>query len=454
MSKLTNSKEISIENLYDLHSTGRIYHDISFNRIKAGAWDDKNKKDYINSIYDTRIFSLIVLVDVESCLAFNKLIGDEAGIEYFEKCKKNGYIYVILDGSNRLGCINDYIAGEFNIIQNKVIYDQTRINLKSKHLLVSFVTSSTKTQLHDDVIRLNSGASWNQQERRNAMDVAIANFVRNVSIGNYKKYVGGKVKSINVKRMQDQELIANCVSLVHSGVFTSSIGLTTLYNLPESVIKTETYKLVETYLNILFDMIGKKGSMKFSKAFFLYMFALIKELDMEGYSIKPNKSKQFFDDLADKWAELDNDEKTLYLALDRGQSYTWKNLMGFIPLEYNQKISVLLSFVYDSLMECIEPKKISSKRSINTATDSKVRYDIAKRDECRVRINGKIGNEWFDPARISEEYQTFKLHEILKSSDIHVDHILALKGPSAGEDDITNMELTTAAYNNWKRAKV
>ena len=117
MSKLTNSKEISIENLYDLHSTGRIYHDISFNRIKAGAWDDKNKKDYINSIYDTRIFSLIVLVDVESCLAFNKLIGDEAGIEYFEKCKKNGYIYVILDGSNRLGCINDYIAGEFNIIQ-------------------------------------------------------------------------------------------------------------------------------------------------------------------------------------------------------------------------------------------------------------------------------------------------------------------------------------------------
>jgi hypothetical protein len=453
MLKETNVKEWSFEQLHDLHVNGKIFHDISFNRIQAGAWDASRKKGYIQSVYDNRIYTLIVLVSVDSCLGYAKMINDKASIDYFSKCKKNGYEFVILDGSNRIGCIEEYLNGEFNIIENKSIKDVSRTELKAKYLPISLVTKATKKQLHEDAINLNSGAAWNAQEKRNAIDVEVANQVRAISIGDYKTYIGGKIDGVNVKRMQDQELIANCLNLLQFGKFTNSSGLDTLYFLDESEIKSETYDKLKSLSFLLFSMLKNKTKMKFKKSFYLYSFALLNELSESGYTLKDKELMNFFNQLADKWVELDNDTKTLYYSAERGQSYTWKNLMGFIPLEFEQKISILLDFVYSTLMNCLDTK-ISNKRAIKTGADSKVRYDIAKRDKCKVRVNGKINGVWFNPEKAGEEYQVFQLHEIIKSSNINVDHIIALNGPNKGQDNIDNMELATFEYNNWKRAKV
>lgn len=449
----TNVNEFTFEQLHDLHVNGKIFHDISFNRIQAGAWDVARKKGYIKSIYDDRIYTLIVLVHVESCLSYAHLINDKISIDYFTKCKKNGYEYVILDGSNRIGCIEEYLNGIFDIVENKTRKDVKRTELKAKYLPISLVTKATKKQLHEDAINLNSGAAWNAQEKRNAIDAKIANVVRNISVGDYKVFVGTKIDSVNVKRMQDQELIANCLNLLHFGCFTNSSGLDTLYFLDETEIKDETYNLLESFSSILFSMFKNKNKMKFKKSFYLYMFALIKELSETGYSIKDKELMNFFNGIADKWSDLDNDKNTLYYSSDNDQSYLWKNLMGFIPLEYDQKVSVLLDFVYSNLMNCLE-SKTSNKRVIKTGADSKIRFDIAKRDNNRVRINGMINGVWFNPEKAGEEYQEFLLHEIIKSSNINVDHIVALNGPNKGQDHIDNMELTTFDYNNWKRAKV
>lgn len=449
----TNVQEWSFEELHLLHQQGKIYHDISFNRIQAGAWDKADKKSYIQTIYSKRIYSLVVLVDVDSCLAYSTIINDSVSIEYFTKCKRDGYRYVILDGSNRIGCIEEYLKGDFNIINNKVIYDSTRTLLKSQYLPIALVTKATKKQLHEDAILLNSGKEWNSQEKRNAMDVIIAKFVRDISIGIYKKNVGNKIVNVNVKRMGDQELIAQCVFLLQFGKFTNSGGLDTLYYLQESKIKKDTYSKVQLHLNMLFNMFSLKNGMKFKKAFFLYTFALLSELHETGYTIRQDRMKNFFDDLADKWVELDDDTTTLYFSPEREQSYTWNNLMGFVALEYNQKVSVLLDFVYSNLMNSLERVK-NHERIIDTSTDSKIRYELAKRDGCRVRINGQINGIWFNPEKAGEEYQEYRLHEVIKSSNINVDHKLALKGPNKGEDSIDNMELTTFDYNNWKRAKI
>lgn len=453
MLKETNVKEWTYEQLHDLHVNGKIFHDISFNRIQAGAWDPARKKGYIQSVYDNRIFTLIVLVSVESCLGYAKIINDKASIDYFTKCKKNGYEFVILDGSNRIGCIEEYLNNDFSIVENKSIKDAKRTELKAKYLPISLVTKATKKQLHEDAINLNSGAAWNAQEKRNAIDVEVANQVRGISIGEYKSYIGAKIDSVNVKRMQDQELIANCLNLLQFGKFTNSGGLDTLYFLDESEIKDETYDKLKELSSVLFSMFKNKTKMKFKKSFYLYLFALINELNESGYCVKDNELTNFFNHLADKWSELDNDNKTLYYSAEREQSYTWKNLMGFIPLEYDQKISILLDFVYSSLTHCLEIK-VSNKRAIKTGADSKVRFDIAKRDNCEVRVNGQINGVWFNPEKAGEEYQTFQLHEIIKSSNINVDHIIALNGPNKGKDSIDNMELATFEYNNWKRAKV
>ncbi len=183
------------------------------------------------------------------------------------------------------------------------------------------------------------------------------------------------------------------------------------------------------------------------------MFALLKELEDVGYRVIESEKMNFFNSLADTWVDLDNDDKTLYFSPVKEQAYIWKNLMGVISIEYGQKVSVLLEFVYSNLMKCIENIP-NNKRVIKTGADTKIRYDIAKRDNCKVRVNGLINGVWFNPENVDIEYVEYPLHEILKSTNINVDHILALQGPSEGSDHIDNMECTTSDYNNWKRAKI
>jgi hypothetical protein len=450
----TNVREWTIEELHELHSKKKIFHDISFNRIQAGAWDISRKKGYIGSVYGNRIYTLIVLVHIESCLAHAKNINDELSIGYFEKCIKNGYEYVILDGSNRIGSIEQYLNGDFDIVQNKTRKDINRTEFKAKYIPISIVRASSKKQLHLDAIDLNSGVSWNGQEKRNAIDAKIAEFVRNISIGQYKQCVGGKLDGVNLKRMGEQELIANCLNLLQFGKYTGNKGLDQLYNLKDRDILNETYNKLDCLLTTQHNMFKNKNKMKFKKSFYLYLFALLKELDAAGYRVSQGELMNFFNSIADKWSDLDNDGKTLYFSSEKEQSYTWKNLMGFIPLEYGQKVAVLLDYVYSNLMKCIEPLPINNKRILKTSADSKIRYDIAKRDNCRVRINGIINGIWFNSEKTDEEYIEYPLHEILKSSDINVDHIISLNGPNKGSDDIHNMELTTFEYNNWKRAKI
>jgi hypothetical protein len=449
----TNVREWTYELLHDMHTNGKILHDIAFNRIQAGAWDMARKKGYIQSVYDDRIYTLIVLVHVESCLAHAKNITDAISIDYFSKCKKNGYEYVILDGSNRIGCVEEYLNNSFDIIDNKTRKDIKRTGLKAKYLPISLVTKATKKQLHEDAINLNSGASWNGQEKRNAIDAKVANVVRNISIGKYKDNVGTKIASLNVKRMGDQEIIANCLYYLQYGKFTNPVGLDVLYYLDDKQISDETYKQLDAFSSIMFEMFKNKSKMKFKKSFYLYLFATIKELDNAGFAITSTGLMDFFNGLADKCIELDEDDVTLYYSPEKKQRYTWENLMGFIALEYEQKISVLLEFIYSNKMNCLESKK-NNKRTIDTGANSKVRFDIAKRDNCKVRVNGKINGIWYNPEKAGEEYIEYLLHEVIKSSDINVDHIIALNGPNKGEDCIDNMELATAGYNNWKRAKV
>jgi hypothetical protein len=453
MLQQTNLREWTIEKLDELHQSNKIFHDIAFNRIQAGAWDIGRKRGYIESLYKCNIVTLIVLAHIDSCLAHATNIGDEVSIEYFTMCKKNGYEYVILDGSNRIGAIKEYLNSIFDLITNKTRKDIKRTEFKGKYIGISLITKSTKAELHTHAIDLNSGVSWNGQEKRNALDAKISKFIRSISIGEYAECVGTKIDSINVKRMGEQELIANCLYYLQYGKFTNQTGLDSLYNLNDNQISNETYKELEAFSYTMFGMFKNKNKMKFKKSFYLYMFALLKVLDSDGFEIVESESMNFFNSLADAWIELDSDNTTLYYSDEKKQSYTWSNLMGFISLETNQKISILLNFVYTNKQNCLAPKR-NNKRVIDTGSNSKVRYDIAKRDGCKVRVNGKINGVWFNPDNIDEEYIVYLLHEVIKSSDINVDHILSLNGPSKGEDSIHNMELATADYNKWKRAKI
>ena len=252
--------------------------------------------------------------------------------------------------------------------------------------------------------------------------------------------------------MDEQELLAMAFNYLHSGLFGKQTDLDKLYKLEDSKIETKSYNKFKKITNILFSMFEAKSKMKFKKSFFLYMFAVINELDDDGYELKSDETMNFFNSMADEWAILDNDSETQYLVESREQEYTWKNLMGFVDLEKEQKLSVLLNIVYSKLSNTFKEKS-QKERKINTSTSGKVRFDLAIRDKNMVRVNGMVNGVWYDTSDRTE-YQEFRLHEIIKSSNVHVDHISALHGPNDGTDSFDNLELTTAGYNLWKSNKV
>lgn len=451
VSNNTNIGELTFEELYQLHMDNKIYHDIQFNRIQAGAWDKHRKIAYITSVYDADIYSLIVLVDVDSCLAYARTVSDKVSISYYEKCKKNGYVYVILDGSNRIGSITEYLSNKFKIIKNGTEYDVSRIQFKSRSLPLSLVTRASKPKLHKLAIDLNSGENWNPQEKRNAQDKIISRLIRDTSISIYKTHIGNKISDVKVKRLGDQEILAQCLNHLQTDRFGGKSELDKLYDLDDGGVTQTTMTRFNNIFDIMCSMFGTKRNIKYRRSYFLYLFAVLNELKNAGFEINETHLMNFFNDLADEYERLYGDVTTTYYSPSKEQDYVWKNLMSSIDFEKEQKMAVLMTIVYSKLQSYLKSVKKSS-RIIKTKPTSYVRYQIALRDDCRVRVNGCVNGQWFNPNDINVEYQTFKLHELVLSNKVHVDHIISLN--KGGDDDISNMEFTLSEYNLWKSDKI
>ena len=306
--------------------------------------------------------------------------------------------------------------------------------------------------MHTLAIQINSGKYWNPQEIRNAYNCFVARTVRNISLGTYKTKVGNKIHACNVKRMGDQELIANCLNVVLHGTITNNIGLNELYTIHGDNINANTSTKFHRLINTVHDMFNETSLKSFERSFYLYLFATLKELYDSGLEVKKSEYSKFFTKMVEKWGHLNMNTETLYYSFSKNQSYTWKNAMSSIRFEYGQKVAVLLGFVYENLMDCLI--NLPGKRTVQIGLNSRTRYDLWVRDKGMVRVNGFQNGKWYNPLDVETEYVYYKLSDVLKNPEVSVDHIESLAGPNRGSDDISNMELTIIGYNRWKSAKV
>ena len=82
----------------------------------------------------------------------------------------------------------------------------------------------------------------------------------------------------------------------------------------------------------------------------------------------------------------------------------------------------------------------------------KVKIDGFKK--VRIRVNGEINGEWYDPYNKNNQYrkEPLSFNESTDSRISHIDHMKSLSR-NKNVDVIENKEFTTPDYNRWKKER-
>ena len=182
-----------------------VYADPKFQR-KYGAWNKTKKSKYIESVFQNRICTQIVLA---SCTDSYKL--------------KNGLAvnidWTILDGMHRSNVIKEFVNNEFGFTGyasdgRSVVYCENRkFSSLSDRVQKIFLRKPVEVKLISDIsedryseifITINDGEALNNQERLNAIDCEMSTWTRKIEDLHIEAFTRMPTRS-NLHRMSARE---------------------------------------------------------------------------------------------------------------------------------------------------------------------------------------------------------------------------------------------------------
>ena len=181
--------------------------DVTFQAGQWTRWTIEIQSEYIRSLITGEAPSDIILSDNESCMEYWRE-SSKSDFDYFKKWLGKKIKWLIVDGHNRKVAIADFLAGKVplpcsyydielitkngktlrfagTIDSNNNTFDTMPPRLKEIFLnlpitITSYINSS-REELSDLFIQVNSGKELNQPETRNAKTSQIATVIRNLA---------------------------------------------------------------------------------------------------------------------------------------------------------------------------------------------------------------------------------------------------------------------------------
>jgi hypothetical protein len=180
------------------------------------SWDTVRQISYIIDLNQQGIIQPVYVASVSKCAAacLEEFAAEDESYKYFVNLEKQGYKWIILDGQNRLGAIENFLNNTFKISNCTLSaaddeikdYDIDEKGLFFKDLPVTWqkrlkktevpfiiLTEATTEDLHFEFIKLNTGEHLNHQEKRNAVPTRIANKVRAMAMAPAQDVCGAKL---------------------------------------------------------------------------------------------------------------------------------------------------------------------------------------------------------------------------------------------------------------------
>jgi len=174
----------------------KTYLDKSFNR--DACWDALQESKYMTSLLIGQAPSKIIVCNIAECLEL--VIEDTLDYEYFNKLLMAGFDRVAIDGNNRTITIYKYLLGQvaiqngqYDLPTGPVVITNNNNTFKThpkalrEHILenvkitVCEYVVATREDLSRLFININDGFTLNDQERRNAILVPYAQWIREMS---------------------------------------------------------------------------------------------------------------------------------------------------------------------------------------------------------------------------------------------------------------------------------
>ena len=236
-----------LKDLHYLSKSKKIKLDLSFQSVMR--WKLLEMLKYLRCTVDGFATSPIVLADIDACLQAAKSTKDQFTIEYFEKLKKEGYEYVIIDGNNRRSTIDWFFTDRvgiptgnyentasgsvFSLFRNSQktinyseLDDQQKSYFNIFPVNMTIVEKISRPELSEYFDALNSGVKLNHQEIINSWYSSMAEQVREWSEKYYKLFDGLIKGAFKVKRRDHDEFIAHWAVSCQSEQFSTNITKT------------------------------------------------------------------------------------------------------------------------------------------------------------------------------------------------------------------------------------
>lgn len=324
---------------------------------RKSVWSKNDMLDYKVSLENNWAVNQVTIADLESSLNISKINNNQTDIEFFTELLNGGYTYISIDGNNR----TQYLKSEFTKYNQD--YRNAPNNIKkilNSSVNVCVVYNATKNDLHQMVLKINSGKGFNEAEKRNTIDGFISNYIRKVS--DKFQTISTKIKGVKSKisRMMDDEMYANFLYFHKNSVSTiDKKNLEYMYRTNTKVddmnVFEKNLKIWEEVLEnvIKFDSVtftNSKGKQKKSKeavekSFAYNLFFLLSELRCKyNYKLIDDKIVEF----SEKYLQLENEREKKHTNLETKVCY-WSELNRSAVKKIDTKIKMILDDFGDDI---------------------------------------------------------------------------------------------------------
>ncbi len=326
----------TISDFIRLVTGNRICYDESIQRRQV--WTKRNETEYKKCLLLGKDVSNIVMADVRSCM--DLALGNKStyDYEYFSNLYNKGTRYVSIDGGNRTRFLmNLYDSQDWR--SGNV--DDEMFDFFDLPISVVVISNATKLDLHDIASYLNSGESWNKQEKRNASYGMVSDFVR--KWGNTYSETFKLIKGVTFPRMKDLELFTHLLAYhQYNGLSLSNKTLDNLFKCDEifnEKLFLDTLKTWSKCVHIIHDTNSDIGK-SFSFNLFMYL------LDMNrSYNTVINKDK--INGFVEKYLELENNR--IKNTFNKPPKENWtninRNIAQYMVLKFNTIYNDMLPYV-------------------------------------------------------------------------------------------------------------
>ena len=443
----------------DIKAT-KIFLDLSFQSIFR--WDKSQQEKFLRCTLEGYATSPLVFANVEFCLTDARKRGDSTTVQYFEKVKKNGYEYIIIDGNNRMTTLSDFFndkvglpIGDYSNLDNtSVKYTvtgdkgqstvkfsklDTRLQdyLRNFFLNITVVESVSRKELSLYFDALNDGVKLNAQEIRNSWYSELAEIVRDAG-NEYSEIFERVISKIKVKRRNHDEIIAMLITSCQSEQFSIDVkkekvdaayGKNVDYRTIVSSSSGDSLK----YLKNTMSIVNYFPSNGISKSIFVDVFNFIRQHD--HLFIKDEKI--FAKYLYDCIQKCRNNEKIL--LEEEGSRFPYNGL-----LRQTWKSSYMKSRMEELVRQFWTVDKKLAELSMSTLEE----FEGIVKDEQRIYTPSQRYEIWVKQGEKDKNGVTIPLCELNDTTKWQADHIVEWN--EGGRTTIENGEILSVSDHSIK----